>query len=66
MYRQEYSSIITPGRSNSCKICGSTTNRKYIFFGKILGCINPECPNFEYNTKKLRKEKLKRLKNGSS
>lgn len=29
-----------------CPICHSTTIKKYRWFGKSLGCIQPTCPNF--------------------
>ena len=43
------SRICEEGVLELCKKCGSTIKRKYNFlffrFGKILGCIQPECEN---------------------
>lgn len=44
-----HSRIIREGTIGDCPICKSTTKKKYIFFGKTLGCINPSCENYLYN-----------------
>ena len=38
--------IIKEGTAGSCSNCHSTEKRKYIFFGKKIGCINPKCKNY--------------------
>jgi hypothetical protein len=37
---------IKEGTIGDCPICHSTTIKKYRWFGKSLGCIQPACPNF--------------------
>jgi len=41
------SRIIREGTIGTCKRCHSTEDRKYIFFGKKIGCINKKCPNYK-------------------
>jgi hypothetical protein len=39
--------IIEEGFEHTCcKKCGSTQRRRFYFFGKIIGCIQPECENY--------------------
>lgn len=38
--------IIEEGTYGDCPICRSTTKKRYIFFGKSIGCINPKCDNY--------------------
>lgn len=44
--------IIAEGTVDSCPVCGSTERYSGNFFGKKLGCINPDCNNF-YNRDKI-------------
>lgn len=44
--------IITEGTLGTCPKCGSTEIKKYGFFGKKVGCIQPLCENY-YNQKKI-------------
>lgn len=30
----------------TCDKCGSSVRLKFIFFGKEIGCIQPECDNY--------------------
>ena len=30
----------------TCEKCGSSLKKQFYFFGKIFGCINPECENY--------------------
>jgi len=55
------SRMITEGTEGSCPKCGSTESKKYYFFGPKIGCINPDCINYKFNTKRLRKLKLKKI-----
>jgi hypothetical protein len=41
--------LIREGTMGDCPNCGSTTVKRWIWFGKIIGCINPECINYEKN-----------------
>jgi hypothetical protein len=38
--------IIREGTIGTCPLCHSTEIRKYRFFGKKIGCIQPECKNY--------------------
>ena len=38
--------IIREGTIGDCKKCGSTTIKKFIWFGKVIGCIQPDCENY--------------------
>jgi len=38
--------IIREGTIGDCPYCGSTTVKRWIWFGKIIGCINPKCPKY--------------------
>jgi len=40
------SRIIREGTIGDCLYCHSTTIKKYRWFGKELGCIQPECSNY--------------------
>jgi hypothetical protein len=47
----EYPIIIHPilireGTIGDCPNCGSTTVKRWIWFGKIIGCINPGCSKY--------------------
>jgi len=35
-----------------CDKCRSSVRKKYIWFGSIAGCIQPECENYFYKTDK--------------
>jgi len=52
--------IIREGTLGSCDVCGSTVDKT--FFGKILGCINDDCPNYKNSKQHIRKRKLNKLK----
>ncbi len=43
--------VMKEGTMGTCPICRSTEKRKFALFGfgDILGCINPECPNYYKN-----------------
>lgn len=41
--------IIKEGTWGSCPFCKSTEVRKFSFFGKKIGCIQPECINYYKN-----------------
>jgi len=41
--------LIREGTVGDCPDCGSTTVRKYGFFGKKIGCIQPKCKNYYKN-----------------
>lgn len=58
------SRVIREGTIGTCKICGSTENKKYVFFGKSIGCINEECENYfkHKSLKVIRREKLVKIK----
>jgi len=55
------SRIIKEGTYGSCPICGSTEEKKYFLFGPKIGCINPNCTNYKFNTKRTRKLKLEKI-----
>ena len=38
--------IIRVGTIGDCPSCHSTTNKKFRWFGRSIGCINPECQNY--------------------
>ena len=38
--------IIREGTIGDCKKCGSTTIKRFIWFGKVMGCIQPDCENY--------------------
>ena len=38
--------IIAEGMSGDCPKCHSSEKRKYIWFGKKIGCIQPLCENY--------------------
>ena len=46
------SSIIREGTIGDCIKCGSTTIKRFYFFGIVIGCIQPECENY-YKLKKI-------------
>jgi len=60
--RPPYRRVIREYTEGTCKICHSTEDKKYIIFGKKIGCINEQCPNYKNSTKNIRKRKLKKLK----
>jgi hypothetical protein len=45
--------IITEGTSGTCSICKSTEIKRFIFFGRSIGCIQPECENYYKRCKKI-------------
>lgn len=38
--------IIAEGTSGTCPICKSTEIKRFIFFGRSIGCIQPECERY--------------------
>jgi ssDNA-binding Zn-finger/Zn-ribbon topoisomerase 1 len=40
------SRLIREGTVGDCLMCGSTTVKRFIWFGRKIGCINPDCPNY--------------------
>ena len=38
--------IIREGTIGDCPVCGSTTIKRFIFFGMSIGCIQPKCKNY--------------------
>jgi hypothetical protein len=40
--------IIREGTIGDCPHCGSTSIKRWVWFGKIIGCINPSCSNYYY------------------
>lgn len=40
--------IIAEGTSGTCPICKSTEIKRFIFFGRSIGCIQPKCERY-YN-----------------
>ena len=40
--------LIREGTLGDCPHCGSTSIKRWIWFGKIIGCINPGCSNYYY------------------
>lgn len=40
--------IIREGTIGDCPECGSTTVKKFLWFGKQIGCIQSECKNYYY------------------
>lgn len=40
------SSIIKEGSLGTCPNCRSTEIKRFIFFGKSIGCIQPKCKNY--------------------
>ena len=38
--------LIREGTIGDCPYCGSTTVKRWIWFGKIIGCINPGCSKY--------------------
>ena len=38
--------IIKEGTIGDCSLCGSTTKKKFIWFGASRGCINSLCKNY--------------------
>ena len=45
--------IITEGTSGTCSICKSTEIKRFIFFGRSIGCIQPKCENYYKRYKKI-------------
>jgi hypothetical protein len=52
--------LITEGTSGTCPICKSTEIKRFIFFGRSIGCIQPECENY-YKRCKNRKSKMEEI-----
>lgn len=40
---------IAEGTAGDCPKCKSTTIKKFYFFGRSIGCIQPECDNYAGN-----------------
>lgn len=40
------SRIMEEGSIGDCYKCGSTTIKRFFFFGKSIGCIHPDCENY--------------------
>ena len=38
--------IIRTGTIGDCPKCKSTTIKRFFFFGRSIGCIQPECENY--------------------
>ena len=38
--------LIQEGTIGDCPKCGSTTIKRFIWFGQSIGCIQPECENY--------------------
>lgn len=38
--------IIKEGTTGDCPLCKSTTIKRFILFGKSIGCIQPKCNNY--------------------
>jgi ssDNA-binding Zn-finger/Zn-ribbon topoisomerase 1 len=38
--------IITEGTYGTCPICKSTEIKRFVFFGRSIGCIQPECERY--------------------
>ncbi len=55
------SRLITEGTIGDCPSCGSTTLKKWKWFGEKIGCIQPECENYYHNVSRMREIKLKKL-----
>lgn len=45
------SRIIREGTIGDCLKCHSTTIKRFIWFGRKIGCIQPECENYYYKPK---------------
>ena len=45
--------IITEGTSGTCPICRSTEIKRFIFFGRSIGCIQPKCENYYKRCEKI-------------
>jgi len=48
------------GRIPFCPYCGSSVNRAWFGFGRVLGCIQPECVNYHVN--RTKRSKIKWIK----
>lgn len=42
--------LIREGTVGDCYKCNSTTIKRFIWFGRSIGCIQPNCENY-YKTK---------------
>ena len=45
------SRIIKEGTSGTCSKCHSTEIKRFILFGRSIGCIQPECENYHQKIK---------------
>ena len=45
------SRIIREGTIGDCLKCHSTTIKRFIWFGRKIGCIQPKCENYYYKPK---------------
>lgn len=41
--------LIREGTLGTCPDCKSTEVKRFIFFGKLIGCIQPKCKNYYKN-----------------
>lgn len=48
------------GIMGDCPNCGSSTVKRFIFFGRKIGCIQPECPNY-YKKELVQKKKYENV-----
>ena len=57
------SRIVKEGTIGDCICCKSTTIKRFIFFGKIIGCINSQCKFFykKYQKKANKKNKKNKI-----
>lgn len=51
--------LIREGTIGDCPNCGSTTVKRFFWFGRGIGCISPNC---KYYYKKFEKKRRKNLK----
>lgn len=50
--------LIREGTIGDCPYCGSTTVRRFIWFGKRIGCISPRCQGYYKKFNGKYKEKI--------
>ena len=46
MPKPPLSRVVREGTVGDCPSCHSTTVKRFIWFGKQIGCINKECENY--------------------
>ena len=44
--KRPISRIITEGTIGDCPECGSTTIKRFVWFGRSIGCIQQLCENY--------------------